>query len=330
MKLAYVIYPEAIVINKSNGIRNQAVTWKKQLESEDGCQVDLINPWDAINWAEYDAIHVFGGNQWLGFIPDLAARNDNIVFSPILDCIEPLDKIKFQASLGFKGYHHPQNMYRTYLKIFKKILVRSQYEADYFIKAYRCPEEQIAIVPISYDITDDYVPQEKENSCLHISAVYQERKNVQRLVEASKKYNFPLYLGGNYGNAEQKAMVESWIDGTPLIKLLGFISDEKALELYRRCKVFALPSINEGVGIVALNAAVQGANVVITKVGGPKEYYNGMAYEVNPYDVDDIGKSVMAAMGNDNKQPQLREHIIAEYSTTAIRTKLINVYQSLK
>lgn len=327
MKIAYLLYPEAVVINKANGIRNQALTWKKQLEGR--CEVDLISPWDEIDWIRYDAVHIFGGDQWLGFIPDLLKKIPNVIFSPILDSIVPIKKVKFQASLGFKGYHHAQNLYKMYLRNFKKIFVRSQYEAEYFLQAYDCPPEQIEIVPISYDITDEYLPCQKEKFCLHISAIYQERKNVLRLIEASKKYKFPLYLGGNWGNSIQKQHIIDTIDNTPWVKLIGYISDEDALNLYRRCKVFALPSINEGVGIVALNAAVQGANIVITNVGGPKEYYGNFAYQVDPHNVDAIGQAVLRAMDDDTMQPHLRQHVITNYCCEAIAERLVNAYNKL-
>ena len=60
MRIAYVLYPEAIVINKSNGIRNQAIKWAECLSDFD--DVDFISPWDSIDWAQYDVIHFFGGD----------------------------------------------------------------------------------------------------------------------------------------------------------------------------------------------------------------------------------------------------------------------------
>ena len=114
MRIAYVLYPEAIVINKSNGIRNQAIKWAECLRGFD--DVDFISPWDNIYWSQYDVIHFFGGTQWLGFVPDLRKINDNVVFSPILDSIDSMKKLRFFANLNFKGYHHPFNMYKLYLQ----------------------------------------------------------------------------------------------------------------------------------------------------------------------------------------------------------------------
>ena len=44
MKIAYLLYPGAVVSNKSNGIRSQAKTWADELKAR-GNRVDLMNEW---------------------------------------------------------------------------------------------------------------------------------------------------------------------------------------------------------------------------------------------------------------------------------------------
>lgn len=327
MRIAYVIYPESIVLNRANGIRNQAIKWANCLRQY--ANVDLISSWDPITWKCYDVIHFFGGDQWLGFIPDLKRINPNIVFSPILDSIEPKWKIRILANLGFKGYHHPQNTYKEYVNNFKALFVRSLYEAEYFLSCYRVARERIKLVPIAYEISPLESESEKEHFCLHISSLYQPRKNVIRLIEAAKKYHFELLLGGSLGSQSQSEKLYNAIGDNKNIRILGYLSQDEMCELYRKAKVFALPSINEGVGIVALNAGVAGANVVITKVGGPHEYFNGLAYEIDPYSIDDIGLSIVKAMSDNDMQPGLKEHLIKNYSEQVIAHKLYEAYRSL-
>ena len=114
------------------------------------------------------------------------------------------------------------------------------------------------------------------------------------------------------------------------IEIRGFVSENDLISLYNKAKVFALPSINEGVGLVALEAAVHGCNIIITQLGGPKEYYkDNLAYIVNPYSIDEIGKSIVDAMNNNTQQPQLRNHIIKNYSIDSCVDLLINSYQKV-
>ena len=100
--------------------------------------------------------------------------------------------------------------------------------------------------------------------------------------------------------------------------------------LYNQAKVFALPSINEGVGLVALEAAIHGCNIVITNLGGPKEYYElGSVKLVNPYDIDDIGKGILQALNDNNSQPNLRKDLLCKYNVSACVDNLINCYQRI-
>ena len=111
---------------------------------------------------------------------------------------------------------------------------------------------------------------------------------------------------------------------------MGFVSDKELSLLYNRAKVFALPSINEGVGLVALEAAMHGCNIVITNLGGPKEYYpKDMAQTVNPYDIDDIGQAIIKALADNNSQPKLREHIKNTYNVSSCTDLLIDNYRKL-
>jgi len=137
-------------------------------------------------------------------------------------------------------------------------------------------------------------------------------------------------LAGDTGNEESIAKLKSQIGKPENIEIKGFVPDAELESLYSRAKVFALPSISEGVGLVALEAAVHECNIVITNLGGPKEYYpDGLAYKVNPYDVDDIGRSIVAALENNEQQPALKEHIMKEYNLSRCVDLLVESYEKV-
>ena len=129
---------------------------------------------------------------------------------------------------------------------------------------------------------------------------------------------------------EEFAPLKKEIGNSPNIQVLGFISEEEKINLYKRAKVFALPSIMEGVGIVAVDAANYGCEIVITEIGGPKEYYGGKAFVVNPYSVDDIGRAIVEALsGNKSFQPELSKQVHKEFNKKHIAQLLLKEYQSL-
>lgn len=326
------MYPGACYMGAGDGSKMQAEIWAKELERK-GHTVDRINPWEHYNWNNYDVVHVFGFGLWnYDIIHWGSGINQNLVFSPIIDTNTPMWKYKLATHFGCKKLRlFSQNYALRQLKQdIKLFFARTEYEADYLRQGYGISEDKIAIVPLSYREINYNPSIEKEPFCLFTGTMTQPRKNVPRLIEAARKYDFNLKLVGNKGNAESEAKLRSLIGDANNIEILGFVSDEELNLLYNRAKVFALPSINEGVGLAALEAAICGCNIVITKLGGPKEYYEKESAElVNPYDVDDIGQAVLRALENHHAQPQLRNTLINKYNVSTCVDKLVAYYQQL-
>lgn len=330
MNIAYIMYPGACYLGKGDGSKMQAEIWIKELEKK-GHYVERISPWGHYDWKSFDIIHVFGFGLWnYDMIHWGIGLNPNFVFSPIIDTNTPMWKYRLATHLGYKRFRLFSQNYAL-LKLKKDIklfLARTEYEAKYLREGYGICKDKVAIVPLSYRETK-YDPEvKKEPFCLFAGTMTQPRKNVPRLIEAAKKYGFHLKLVGNTGNSQSEAKLLLTINNNPNIELLGFVSDDELYSLYNRAKVFALPSLNEGVGLVALEAAMHGCNIVITSLGGPKEYYEeGTAELIDPYNVDSIGQAIIRALKDDSSQPKLKEIITAKYNTSICTDKLIESYQ---
>ena len=324
MKIAYII-SDSHCVSPYNGIRMQAKTWADELENQ-GHQVVKVNPWDNQEWQTYDIIHLFSNSHFFEYLH--LVPNHNIVFSPIIDSFQPIWRYKFATHWGFRKLRLSSSNYniRQASNMIKHWYVRSRFEYRYVNEAYGIPAERITTIPLSYRIEASEYIQPRERFCLHVSKITDERKNVSRLVDAARKYGFKLVLAGSASPSFDSSLLKKKIDSSPNVEYLGRVSDEKLIELYCSAKVFALPSINEGVGLVAVEAAACGCDIVITNIGGPQEYYNGLAFTVDPYDIDEIGKSVLKAMQSDDRQPQLMNHIKAEYSLTNCVRQLSQSY----
>ena len=332
MDIAYIMYPGACYMGDGDGSKMQAEIWAKELEKK-GHHVERINPWGHYDWKSFDIVHVFGFGLWnYDMIHWGSSLNPNFVFSPIIDTNTPMWKYKLATFMGCKGLrlfsqNYALRQLRDEIKLF---FARSEYEANYLNTGYDISKDKIAIVPLSYRQTISYPNTEKERFCLFVGTMTQERKNVSRLIEAAKKYGFNLKLAGNKGNATSESRLRHQIGNYKNIEILGFVSDDELSMLYSKAKVFALPSINEGVGLVALEAAMHGCNIVITKLGGPKEYYpKDLAYTVNPYNIDDIGHAIIRALDDHTSQPILREYIKKKYNVSSCTDLLIDKYSKL-
>lgn len=332
MKIAYIMYPGACYMGKGDGTKMQAEIWLKELEKK-GHFVEKVNPWGHYDWKSFDVIHVFGFGLWNYDMIHWGCRlNPNFVFSPIIDTNTPMWKYRLATHFGYgKLRLYSQNYaLRKYKNDVKLFLARSEYEANYLERGYNIERRKIAIVPLSYreDLYNSQI--KKEDFCLFAGTMTQPRKNVPNLIRAAKKYGFKLVLVGNTGNSKSETELRALIGDSTNIEIKGFVSDEELTTLYNRAKVFALPSLNEGVGLVALEAAIHGCNIVITNLGGPKEYYDeGTAQLVNPYDIDDIGQSVMRALSDNTSQPKLREILIKKYNVSACTDLLIQSYKDI-
>lgn len=329
MKIAYI--SSHSVLMSTNGIVSQAKTWKNGLE-KNGHKVDLINMWDKNDWKEYDIIHFFGFSTYMAeFIEGVSKINPNIICSPILDPNFSISALKIYSKWGSKKLRLT-NPYYSLSQVKDKIklyFVRSKFEQEYISQGFNIDENKCPIIPLSFETNSTKEIYEKENFCLHISLLADERKNVKRLIDAAKKYNFKLILAGKLRNEDEANKLKSWIGDSNNIEYKGFISFEEMYELYSKAKVFALPSTNEGVGIVALEAASYGCDIVITNKGGPKEYYSDMAIKVDPYDIDEIGKSVLSFLNGETYQPNLSKYIKKNYNLNTIVQKLEEAYEGI-
>lgn len=332
MNIAYILGPHAILSGDSNGIKSQARAWESCLKTL-GHNIEEVSPWGNYPWNKFDLIHIFGAGLWLpSLVKILSKKNPNIVLSPIIDSIKIPFAYKLSGYLGSEKLrlYSPTYALKKSLPYLKGIFMRSDFEASYFNYSMGPHLNKTFKVPISFGapVLDNIY--EKEMFCLHVSSIYQERKNVRRLIQASKKYNFQLILVGSKGSENDFLPIQKEVGNSENIKVLGFVPNERLAELYKRAKVFALPSIREGVGIVALDAAMYGCEIVITKFGGPKEYYDGMALEVDPYSVDEIGTAVLRLLSDEKKfQPALKKHIVKNYSIEMISDQLELAYRKI-
>lgn len=330
MKIAFILSHG--VISSTNGVVSQAQTWKNGLESI-GHDVTLVDMWQKNDWKTFDVIHFFGFSVYMTeFIKAISNTNTNIVVSPILDPYYSITRLKIYARWGSEKFNLTNPYYGLYKirHLIKKVFVRSNFEKKYCTKGFGFKSDTCEVIPLSFNYEELYEkPLIKESFCLHVSLLADKRKNVKRLIVAANKYNFKLVLGGKLRNDKEKQQLKSWIGNSKNVEYVGFLTDNELKLLYARAKVFALPSTYEGVGIVGLEAAYMCCDVVITKLGGPKEYYNGMAKTVDPYNVDDIGRAIKQFLEKDTFQPELSQYVIQNFSLKNIADKLSINYTTL-
>lgn len=292
-----------------------------------GHQVDLVNIWDDYDWDSYDWLIMMGyGGNFRDSSRAFSKLVKRLAIAPIIDPDCGYTKYKFytkywgnQKHLGLSSRFHDLYLNKDFYKLW---LVRSDFEKSYVTKCLDIDESLIDLVPLQYRVPSCDTMPLKENFCFLASRLAASNKNVPRLVEAAKKYGFNLVLAGLLASEEEMQWLHNMIDGHDNIKYVGQLTDEELVSYYRKCKVFALPSITEGVGMVALEAAANGAEIVLTNDGGPKYYLKDHAEIINPYSVDNIGRAVMKLMERNVYQPALLDYMKNNFSAGACSKQL--------
>jgi glycosyltransferase involved in cell wall biosynthesis len=147
-------------------------------------------------------------------------------------------------------------------------------------------------------------------------------KNLQTLLEAFAglaqcRGGMRLVLAGDYlGDRFQSSYDDliGWIADLDLqqsVHLAGRVSDEELASLYRRARLLAMPSFDEGFGLPAIEAMACGAPVVVSSGNSLEEVVGEAGLVVDPYDTRALRDAMARILGDDALAADLSAKAIA-------------------
>lgn len=104
------------------------------------------------------------------------------------------------------------------------------------------------------------------------------------------------------------------------------ISHEELPGVYALATVHALPSWRETPGLVSLEAAAAGCQIVSTSIGSTREYFGDMAWYCYPNDLESIEKAVKAALQAQHST-DLRKHILSAFTWNRAGEVTLDAYE---
>lgn len=136
----------------------------------------------------------------------------------------------------------------------------------------------------------------RQNLVLFVGAI-QRRKNVWNLVRAFERMpaSWRLALAGaadGFGAAEELRAVESSPRKAD-IDVLGYVTAVELETLYRRARIFAFPSLDEGFGMPVLDAMANSVPVITSLRSALPEVAGDAALLVNPDDPEEIANALV-------------------------------------
>jgi glycosyltransferase involved in cell wall biosynthesis len=340
MRIGLLLPSNFAVGTRGNGIAEQARRQGQSLEDL-GHAVVRLNPWEWQDERELDVLHFYlGGPSMAGVVEHRNLSKPGIlVFSPIIDSNQSFAAYRLAAALGSLSgrFTTVPGILRKQAQASDVVICRSSHEVERVTRGLGITAAKTAIVlngsppcPRAHEGLDEIREklQLPEEFVLHISAFTQERKNVLKLIEATERSRLPLVIAGTAKPGPMMSEIERRARGNDRLRLVGFVDEQTKAALYALCRVFCLPSIHEGTGLVALEAGAAGARVVITRNGGPRDYFGDHADYVDPQSVSSIRDAIERAWRTP-KDDRLRNHILQHLSWLESGKSLERLYLRL-
>jgi glycosyltransferase involved in cell wall biosynthesis len=112
------------------------------------------------------------------------------------------------------------------------------------------------------------------------------------------------------------------------VQVLPGVAHEQLAPLYRSARVHVLPSFFETTGLVSLEAALCGCNIVTTDRGYARDYFGDLAWYCDPDDPVSIRQAVEAAHAAPFRA-ELRQRVLANYTWEHTAQATAEAYRSV-
>ena len=293
---------------------------------DDVALLDMYNP----GISNIKALHVFTVCSGVEHFVDVSIRYRlplivSPIHWPVPDEINELERTRIRSILRQASY----------------ILVNSNSEAHLLHNFYSLddPTKFVPIVNgINYDSFDFSANMYDQCSNNHSSlyskptiltlANIDRRKNLPRLAQACADLGLNLIVAGNIRDVrefnEAKRILPDIMYHGPFS-----YSDQKFLDVIENVDAFALPSFYETPGLTAIEAALIGLPILITKVGSTYEYFGDDVAYCDPFSVSSISQGLSQALKNRLGSLKLREKILSNYTWSEAASQTSQVYDML-
>jgi glycosyltransferase involved in cell wall biosynthesis len=309
---------------------------------DNGVSVRFFNPWEPIRREDFDLAHVFGANI---MTYDIAVRLEHFgipfVVSSIFFTSHPPSFVRMARNLEmmtrrvYSGIWTDYGLSSAVCAKGRLVLPNSTAEAEQVEKGLGIERSKIRVVPNGVEDRFDQADPEPfvraygvRDFVLNVGHIGSPRKNVLAFIRAMKKVDAPaVIIGKVHRNAYAEQCLREASENPRITIIDGLPNDSPMLaSAYAACNTFALPSMYETPGIAALEAALAGAKIVITKHGGTVDYFQDMATYVEPTDVDAIARAITRTL-EAAPSPALRQRMRDEYLWQRVSEKTAEAYR---
>ncbi|MBP2234662.1 glycosyltransferase involved in cell wall biosynthesis [Sinorhizobium kostiense] len=115
----------------------------------------------------------------------------------------------------------------------------------------------------------------------------------------------------------------------PGVVVLGYVPDSRLRWLYAHAEAFLLPSLLEGFGMPALEAAYMGLLPIISEQSALVEAVSGVCVEVPPEDPQAISRALRSALFRSSQEKENTGSLLRELASRATKQRFLSQWKDL-
>lgn len=200
--------------------------------------------------------------------------------------------------------------------------------------------QRLHVIPDGVD-TARFTPKQlndREDTILFVGSLI-ERKGVKYLLHAMADvlHSLPQYRLILLGNGPQELCLRTLAEGLGIsghVAFLGFQPQEEVRRWMQKAKLLVLPSLEEGLGVVLLEALASGTPIVASNVNGiPEVVVPEVGTLVPPMDTGALTAAILSILENPQvwaeMSQQARQRALNVYDWNHIAERWIALYKSM-
>lgn len=161
---------------------------------------------------------------------------------------------------------------------------------------------------------------------LHVSLAA-ERKNPEAVVEVARRLDNRFVIAGSGWRGYFQD-----VEGTNNVEILGYVSEDELVDLYKNAAIFYFPTLHEGFGLPVIEAMAAGCAVVTSNVYAVPEVTGDAAICLDPNDVNRHVEAIEHLLENPNQRHDLAVQAIERaqpFTWKRAARETIEVYRSV-
>lgn len=201
-------------------------------------------------------------------------------------------------------------IYNLVLKAYPKIITVSNESKKLLVNYLKIPSQNIIVSynGINYDYTSKFQALNRDIDILYV-AHFEERKRHNDLLQALSLFSTRslnvVFVGVDNGYYEKiKPWIKQASDAGHSIEILSELSESELIDLYRRTKIYAFPSVLEGFGMPLIEAKSQGCKILCSDLDVFKEIGNSSNYYFKAKDIQSLLLNLNTALKDNSNYSQ--------------------------